>query len=139
VDDPALSDHRRTGGPTHPPGTYRVVGTDERRVTLLRVADEAGRRVHTGEVVRVARADLDAFAPAEAPPDDRSPAGVVALGYWSVRAFAGELAARPRVTVAALTLVVVGSVGPFSAPLAGSLVLAGSLLLAYVGGGRLRG
>lgn len=139
MDDPALSDHCQTDGSAHPPGTYRVVGINKRWVTPLRVADEAGRRVHMGEVVRVARADLDVFAPVEAPPDDRSPTGVVALGYWSVRAFAGELVARPRVTVAALALVVVGSVGPLSAPLAGSLVLAGSLLLAYVGGGQLRG
>lgn len=139
MDDFALSDHLRTDETSHRPGTYRVVGVGERRVTLLRVGDGAGRRVHAGEVVRVTRDDLDGFVPAEAPADGRSPVGVATLAYWSLRAFAAELAARPLVTAAALGLAVVGSVGPMSAPLAGSLILAGSLLLAYVGSGRLRG
>lgn len=138
MDDLTLSDHLRADGTVVPRGTYRVVGVDERGVTLLRVGDSEGRRVHTGAVVRVARADLDGFAPATAPETERSLAGAATLAYWSGRAFAGELAARPLATTAVLALVVFGAVGPVSAPLAGSLILAGSLLLASVGGGRLR-
>jgi len=48
-----------------PAGVYRVVGTGE-PLALLRVAED-GRRVRSGAVVRVDRADLDAFAPADDP------------------------------------------------------------------------
>ncbi len=138
MDDLTLSAHLRADGTVVPRGTYRVVGVDERGVTLLHVGDDEGRRVHTGEVVRVAREDLDGFAPAGAPGAERSLADAATLAYWSGRAFVGELAARPLAAGVALTLVVFGAVGPVSAPLAGSLIVGGSLLLAYVGGGRLR-
>jgi hypothetical protein len=45
-----------------PPDTYRAVGTGE-PIALLRVGDEAGRRVTTGDVVRV---DRDEYARFEA-------------------------------------------------------------------------
>jgi len=78
----AVSDHLRpTGdGPVDrnlPPGVYRVVGTPEDGVTLLRVADADGRRVHTGEVHTVTLSDLDDFEPAENPDENRSLASSV--------------------------------------------------------------
>lgn len=139
MDDVAPSDHLRADGTTDPPGVYRVVGVDERGVTLLRVGDEEGRRVHTGEVVRVAHADLAAFTPAAAPPRDRSSASALALAYWSLRAFTAELAARPLASAVGVALVVAGSVGPIPSLPAGGLIFGGGCLLAYVGGGRLRG
>lgn len=49
------------------PGVYRVVGTGD-PVTLVRVADDDGRRRNTGEVVSVPAATLSAsFDPAENP------------------------------------------------------------------------
>lgn len=137
--DTSVSDHLRTDGTNGPPGTYRVVGTDGRRVTLLRVGDGEGRRVHTGEVVRVTRDDLDGFVPVEAPTAERSPTDPVSIVYWSLRAFLAELAARPLASVVALGLVVAGSVGPVSSPLANGLLFGGAGLLWYVGSGRLRG
>ena len=79
----AVFDHLRsigdgTAAPDRPPGVYRVVGTPEDGVALLRVTDGDGRRAHTGEVHRVARTDLDAFEPAETPDDDRSLAATLA-------------------------------------------------------------
>jgi hypothetical protein len=139
VDTIALADHLRVDGSTHKPGIYRVVGVDERRVTLLRVGDDDGTRVSTGEVVRVEREALSAFAPAEPPSAGRTATAPISFAYWSLRAFLAELAARPWAGAIALALVVAGSVGPVSSPLASGLVFAGIFLLAYVGSGRLRG
>ncbi|MCU4801834.1 hypothetical protein OB920_15755 [Halobacteria archaeon HArc-gm2] len=83
-DGVAVSDHVRPSGDgpvdadrSLPPGVYRVVGTPENAVTLLRVADADGRRVHTGEVHRVPRTDLDEFEVAANPDENRSLASSV--------------------------------------------------------------
>lgn len=74
-------------------GVYRVVGTPDDSVTLLRVTDETGTRRYTGEVVQVSTETLSvAFEPAENPDAgfgvwdilDRVIMNVKAV-YWFVR------------------------------------------------------
>lgn len=82
------------GGATErsvPAGVYRVVGTGD-PVALLRVGDADGRRVTTGEVVRVARATVDAsFEPADDPDAGIHPIRTLANAasgfYWQFRRF----------------------------------------------------
>ncbi len=131
--DPSVGDHLRATG-ARDRGTYRVVGVDDRGVTLLRVGDGEGRRVHAGETVRVERGALGAFEPAEAP--ETGEWGVGTAAYWSVRASGRELAARPLAAGAGVALVTAGTAA--RGPLGGGLLLFGSLVLAYVGSGRLR-
>lgn len=126
-------------------GIYRVVGSDEEAVTLLRVADANERRIHTGETVTVPLDEFTGFAPAENPDGNRPLGTVLAsnleMGYWSIRAFTQQLASNPLPTTIAITLVIVGVFGDqiLSLPdvVFGGLILLGSLSLAYVGGGRL--
>jgi hypothetical protein len=114
-------------------------------VTLLRVTDADGRRAHTGELVSVDADAFDGFAATDPPVADRSlgttVASSLATGYWSVRAFGGELCAHPLPTAVAVAVALVGVVGAAATSLPGALVggllLAGSLALAYVGSGRL--
>ena len=73
---PQPYDHVRSDGTTIDTGTYRVVGVPEGQVTLLRVADEGGRRVHEGKVVSVDRDEYDRLETAANP--DR-PSLVVSL------------------------------------------------------------
>jgi len=123
------------------PGVYRVVGTDDESVTLLRVTDADGRRANTGELRTVERAHLSAFEPADNPDDNRSPvaalAGVVDGFGWQLRVFGRSLAARPLLSVAALIVVAVGLVGDqfLAGPdwAFGLAVFAGSLALAALG------
>lgn len=71
ADAPAPYDHFRTT-PTadEDPGIYRVVGTSESAVTLLRVADADGTRRATGVLCRVPLTTLDGdFEPAANPGD----------------------------------------------------------------------
>jgi hypothetical protein len=129
-------------------GVYRVVGDRPGTVTLLRVGDAGGRRVVTGTVVTVERADLAGFEPAPAPERSRTPRAALGAAAttlsWSGRAFVAELAARPRATAACVALL---AVRPATDALgvatpAGVAVLAtllGGVGLAYVGSGRLRG
>ncbi|MFB6159676.1 MAG: hypothetical protein ABEJ61_00690 [Haloferacaceae archaeon] len=141
---PSLYDHLRPVDADVADGVYRVVGTREAGVTLLRVADADGQRVHAGELVAVDEADLDGFAPAGNPNGNRSSARALAstveVGAWSVRAFVRQLLARPLPTAVALALLAAGTVGQGRLPLPdvalGGLILAGSLGLAYVGSGR---
>jgi hypothetical protein len=74
-DRPAVSDHYRASDGTAgvDNGVYRVVGTADETVTLLRVGDADGRRVHTGEIETVEPDALTAFEPAENPDGNRSP------------------------------------------------------------------
>ncbi len=75
-----IHDHFRAGpdAPT-PAGVYRVVGTDAGTVTLLRVADGAGRREHSGTVEHVDRETLaEAFERAENPDAGFSPSALLA-------------------------------------------------------------
>jgi len=60
-------DHVRAGADAPvPPGVYRVVGTDG-AVTLLRVADPDGRRIHPGTVERIDRETVQALECADNP------------------------------------------------------------------------
>ncbi len=137
----SVYDHVRVAG-SDPDGIYRVVGVSGERVTLLRVADADGRRVHTGETVTV-RAGGDRFEPADNPDQNRSLAAALAAApgtaYWSVRAFVGQLLANPVQTALALALLVAGVAGgpflPVPDLLLGGLVFAGGLGLAYAGSG----
>jgi len=153
ADEPTVGDHLRpaaddehdSAGPDVPDGVYRVVGTPDDRVTLLRVGDADGRRVHSGTVVAVDHDAVAGFVPAENPDGNRSLGGTVAsLGrsmYWSIRAFVGSLAARPVPAAAALAILLLGRFGEpllgLSDRLQGVLVVVGALALAYVGSGRL--
>ncbi|WP_313691488.1 hypothetical protein [Halorarum halobium] len=140
---PAVYDHFRPADADHPDGVYRVVGAGERGVTLLRVGDARGRRVNTGELLRLDA--LDGFESAENPDGNRRAGDVVAstvkTAYWSVRAFVQQLVANPLPATAALAFVVVGAAGEGIVPLPdvafGGLIVVGSLGLAYVGSGRL--
>ncbi|MFC7141270.1 hypothetical protein ACFQMA_15700 [Halosimplex aquaticum] len=114
--DISVYDHlRSTGAGPADEGVYRVVGTDDEHVTLLRVGDADGRRVNTGEVLTVDRDALDGFEPTDNP-DGNRPAGETVSGFlrdfvWQLRAFAGGLRSRPLASLAALALVVVGHQG----------------------------
>lgn len=142
---PSAFDHVRPSGTDHPNGIYRVVGTSDGTVTLLRVSDADGRRRHTGELVTVSRDAFAAFEPAENP-DGNRPLGVAVgsqlrMSYWIVRAFVGQLTAHPLPTVAAVALVAFGVAGGRVASLpelaVDLSVIVGCLALAYVGSGRL--
>jgi hypothetical protein len=65
--DPRPYDHVRGDGTAVETGIYRVVGVDEDRVTLLRVADGRGRRVHEGAVEYVDRDEYGTLEPADNP------------------------------------------------------------------------
>ncbi|SFR85562.1 hypothetical protein SAMN05216559_0107 [Halomicrobium zhouii] len=119
-DDVAVSDHFRLSGdgPVDadlPPGVYRVVGTPEDSVTVLRVVDADGRRVHTGQIHRVPRTDLDRFEPATNPDENRSLAAAVAGQLdglaWQGRLIGRAVAARPIPGAIALALVAAGLFG----------------------------
>ena len=143
----SVSDHVAPADADHPDGVYRVVGTSDGTVTLLRVADGDGRRVHTGELLRVDADALGSFERVGPPASTRSlgarAASAVEVGYWSLRAFGQQLRAHPRATVVLVAFVLVGLVGDIVSPLSipdpvfGGLLFLGSLGLAYVGGGRL--
>ena len=70
-DAPAPYDHfRATATADADPGIYRVVGTSETAVTLLRVADDDGTRRATGDLRRVPLTTLRRdFEPAANPGD----------------------------------------------------------------------
>lgn len=141
---PTVYDHVSPTDCDYPDGVYRVVGVDG-AVTLLRVADGDGRRVHTGELVTVEADAFDAFEPVDRPTPANSfgarVASVPAVGYWSLRAFGQQLRARPRATAVAGGPALVGLVGslvpvpPVPDPVFGALLFVGSLGLAHVGGG----
>jgi hypothetical protein len=86
-----VGEHYRPVDGDHTPGVYRVVGTTD-GVTLLRVGDADGRRVHTGAVHRLGEGVIESeFEPTTNPDAGLSPTGAVretAQGlYWSVRRF----------------------------------------------------
>jgi len=117
VSDPRVSDHLRPASDDAglDPGVYRVVGTGEDDLTLLRVGDADGRRVNTGELATVDRVDLGEFEPADNP-DGNRPAGETATGFlgdlvWQLRAFVGGLRANPLAATVAIGLIVVGHQG----------------------------
>ncbi|WP_435064475.1 hypothetical protein [Halobaculum sp. EA56] len=142
--DPSVSDHLRPTDADYPAGVYRVVGADDDGITLLRIGDGEGTRVHTGDVRRVPREALDGFAPAEPPGRGAAPGallrGALSHLYWSTRAFLGSLRRRPLPTAVALALLAAGAVGeetlPVSAAGLDALVLLGSIGLVLVASGR---
>lgn len=141
---PSPFDHVRPADGDYRDGIYRVVGTSDDAVTLLRVADADGRRRHTGDVIAVPQEELEGFDRAENPDGNSSPARNVAsaleASYWSLRTFARELVANPVPTALFASVLLAGSLElePVALPdgVHGVLVLAGSLGLAYVGSGR---
>ena len=142
---PSAYDHLRPTDDDPPDGTYRVVGTGDAGVTLLRVADADGRRVNSGELRAVGHDELDGFAPAENP-DGNRPLGVavastLVMVYWSIRVFVQQLLVHPLAAAVALALLAAGNVGNSLLPMpdaaSGVLLLVGRLGLAYVGSGRL--
>jgi hypothetical protein len=142
---PSVYDHYRTTDGDYEDGIYRVVGTGNEKITLLRVGDADGRRVNTGELIAVSRNELDGFEKAENPDGNRSLSekflSVPETAYWSIRVFAGELVAHPLPASVALGLVLIGSLGDGIVPIPdiglGALIFVGSLGLAYVGSGRM--
>ncbi|MFB6256685.1 MAG: hypothetical protein ABEH58_08195 [Haloplanus sp.] len=142
---PALHDHVRPVDADAPAGVYRVVGVGDGTVTLLRVTDADGNRRHTGRTITVDAETFADFLPVD--PPTRSPSAVEAtasaleLTYWSIRAFARELATRPLMTAVSLALILFGFVGDGAVslpdPVFGGLILVGSLVLASIGSGRL--
>ena len=69
--DPSVFDHVRPWDAPYEDGIYRVVGTADGSVTLLRVGDADGRRLNTGTIVTVEAAQLEGFEPAENPDGNR--------------------------------------------------------------------
>ncbi|MEZ3144325.1 hypothetical protein [Halobaculum sp. MBLA0143] len=141
---PAVGDHfavtEKTSGndasdTTHTPGVYRVVGHGDGSVTLLRVGDADGRRVHTGEVVAVA--SLAGFEPATAPTGGGGAGERLRDGVWELRAFGSQLRRHPVAAVLAAAPLAVGITDAVTGAVAGGLILAGAGGLAAIGSGRL--
>ncbi|EJN58364.1 hypothetical protein [Halogranum rubrum] len=89
--DPRPYDHVRSEGSAVDAGTYRVVGVADDRVTLLRVADTSGKRVHGGRVVYVG---LEEYARLEAAsnPDEPSLArGLAVAAVGTALVFVGSM------------------------------------------------
>jgi len=141
----SIRDHVRPTGGDYPAGIYRVVGTSDDAVTLLRVGDADGRRVNTGEIVTVLEEELEAFEPASNPDGNRPLGATVAssLGmiHWRLRAFGEQLAAHPIPTLVTAVLVVAGYVGDSISQVPNAVasvaLFVGIVGLADVGGGRL--
>jgi hypothetical protein len=107
--DPQPYDHyRAANGDPLPAGTYRVVGTND-GATLLYVADDGGRRAHTGRTERVDHETLAELTPVEGPNDG---ANLLTAVVYSARAIPGNLAARPVQVAFAAALFVFSVVGP---------------------------
>jgi hypothetical protein len=141
-----LYDHFQVSSGDYPNGIYRVVGVGEDTVTLLKIGDEDGRRVHTGEIITLELDEVEKLDRVTDPePNQRTSAvvkSVLETGYWSLRVFARELAKHPIPTVIAAVFVLLGYSGggilpSFSSTVSGLLVILGSLGLAYIGSGRL--
>lgn len=85
-------DHLRPVDDAREPGVYRVVGTGD-EITLLRVTDGDGRRVHSGDIRHVAAAEIaSAFEPTADPDAGLTPVRSVRNWlqglYWQFRKFA---------------------------------------------------
>lgn len=140
-----IYDHVRLTATGHPGGIYRVVGTTDETVTLLRVGDAEGRRVHTGEVTTVDRSVIADGELADNPDDGWAITSLLAgfpkSVYWSLRTFVLTLASHPIPTAIAGSLFFIGSLVPpgiaLPDPLSTVFFLAGMSGLAYVGSGRL--
>lgn len=131
--DPAVGDYLRPTAEDERE-IYRVVGTDESRVTVLRVTDADGRRAHTGEVVTIPRTAVDSYEQCDPPDATQSLGDALTTAYWSVVASARRARERPVVTVVGVVAVGVGSFGDGLLPdaLATGAVVAGCLVVAAV-------
>lgn len=144
MDDPSVFDHVRPGDTPYEDGIYRVVGTADGSVTLLRVGDADGRRLNTGTIVTVEAAELERFEPAENPDGNRglgeSLSAVPATLYWSVRGAVDGLIRRPVPAAVAVAVLLTGYGGGLVLDLPGAvstlLVAAGGLGLALLASGR---
>jgi hypothetical protein len=142
---PHVYEHCRPPASEYPDGIYRVVGTPDGRVSLLRVGDSEGRRVNTGEIITVTDDEFEGFVEANNPdgnrPTDQVLASTVESSYWSVRAFLQQLVARPLPATVALALLLTGAVGdrflPFPETVFTGLVIVGTLALVAIASGRL--
>lgn len=122
------------------PGVYRVVGTPEDVVTLLRVADAEGCRVTTGELHSVPRTDLDSLEPAGNPDENQSLAAMLTSQLdglaWQLRLMGRTVVERPVPGTVSLGLVAVGLVGdpffPIPDHVDAMLFLVGVLSLFYL-------
>ena len=136
--DIAVYDHLRSTDTDD--AVYRVVGLQNDRVTLLRVADGDGRRAQTGEATTIST-----FGPAANPDENRAlgTALTTAVGnvYWSFRTVLTSLATNPLPSLLALALFLAGWFGEGVLPVPdwafGVLTMAGITGLASVGSGRL--
>lgn len=120
VSDPRPYDHVRSNGTPIRPGVYRVVGVVD-GVTLLRVADDNGGRVHGGEVVSVTHDEYGRLETA-ANPDEPSLVRALALTVVGGAAVLSEVLVDLLTTVAEAV-----GVGP----LADVLVVAAALAAAF--------
>lgn len=144
MSEPEVYEHYRPAGVEYPDGIYRVVGTDG-GVTLLRVGDATGQRVHTGDVLTVPDEEFEAFESAENPDGNRSVSdaltSTLATAYWGPRAVLRQLLAAPVPTATGVVLVLAGTLGegvfPVPGVVLGGITLVGALVLAYVGSGQL--
>jgi hypothetical protein len=142
---PTVSDHYSPTETGYPTGTYRVVGTGNEAVTLLKVGDNDGQRVTTGEIVTISYDDFAGFEPAENPDGTRSLGdsgrSSLKMVYWSFRVFGQELITHPLLTLVAVVVILVGNFGKAITPLPDTiysfLIIIGALGLAYIGSGRL--
>ncbi|WP_436935753.1 hypothetical protein [Halovenus marina] len=137
-------DHVRLTGTDHPDGVYRVVGVRDAEVTVLRVGDADGQRVHSGELGTLGVDELEAATSAPNPDGNRPLRATVraalTMPYWVGRAFVQQLLARPGLSALAVSLVLVGVVGGQTGQIPGGIesgmILVGGLALAYLGSGR---
>jgi hypothetical protein len=142
---PTIYDHFFASDTDYRDGIYRVVGTGEERVILLRVGDADGQRVNTGKIITVSYGDLSNFESAENPDGNRSVGAAVRsqleMIYWSLRVFLQELTQHPLLSLLAIVAILVGNFGEGTVPLPdlayGVLIIVGALGLAYIGSGRL--
>lgn len=114
--DPDVYDHVRvTDDADAAPGVYRVIGTPDDAVTLLRVADTDGQRQHTGDVVSLPCSQWSTLEPVANPDENRSVTAAVRSQLqglvWQSRVLAETVVERPLPAVPALALIVVGLVG----------------------------
>ena len=142
---PTIYDHFFASDTDYRDGIYRVVGTDEERVTLLQVGDADDQRVNTGKTITVSYDDLSDFESAENP-DGNRPVGAAVrsqleMVYWSLRIFVQQLAAHPLISLLAIAVILVGNFGEGTVPLPdlayGVLIIIGAFGLAYTGSGHL--
>ncbi|WP_254547154.1 hypothetical protein [Halomarina pelagica] len=142
---PSTYDHYRPIDADYREGTYRVVGTTNEAVTLLRVGNAEGQRANTGEVITVSVDEFDRFEPAENPDGNRPLGATVAsaleMSYWSLRVLIEQSISHPFPAMIAVAFVLIGSFGEHLIPVPevvqGVLIVIGGLGLAYVGSGRL--